>query len=527
MKFKTYSWIPLVLLLLLSACTNAKTDGSLQDALKEKLNRLVYASEEEFAGLNPLLEETNVDALLFRGLMRFDEQNRAQTDIAQEVTISDDLLTYTFTLKEDILFHDGEPLRADDVVFTIESILDDENASYLKSDFLAIQTIEATSDSKVIVSLNYPFTPLLDKMTVPILPKHVFEGDRMRESTFNRHPIGAGPYQFDDWSSGNYISLKAFPDFYGTTPSIEQVVFKFVEDSTMRAIQLKTGEVDIALLEPSQVASLTDSETVALYDVDSADYRGVMFNMQNELFQDVHVRKAFSFATDRESIVKGILFGFGEVAYSPLQKHVYSRSEVETYEYDVDKAIELLDNAGWIVGEDGFRYKGTDKLAFTITSPITDEVRVNMANYLAESFKVIGADVKVAALDWSAIEIEETDAFMIGWGSPYDADHHTYSLFHTDQASLKSSGYNFGSYSNSDVDEYLVSGRKTVNEDERQAIYEQFQVELAEDPPFIFIAYLDAVYGIHKDIDGVKERTLGHHGSGFLWNVEEWKWNGR
>ena len=121
-----------------------------------------------------------------------------------------------------------------------------------------------------------------------------------------------------------------------------------------------------------------------------------------------------------------------------------------------------------------------------------------MANYVAEGFKKIGADVKVDALDWSAITIEDTDAFMIGWGSPYDADHHTYILFHSDESSLTSSGYNFGSYSNAKVDELLEKGRlQRTRKSEKQSIWRSKR-ELAEDPAFDFIAYENAVYGINK-----------------------------
>ncbi|WP_153721188.1 ABC transporter substrate-binding protein [Sporosarcina cascadiensis] len=513
-------------LLVLSACSKTSSDTAAEVADSDR-DRLVYASESEFAGLNPLLEETNVDALLFRGLLRFDENNTPQNDIAQQVEVSEDLLTYTFTLKEDVHFHDGTILSADDVIFTIESILDDQNASFLKSDFIAVDTLTKNTQNQVVITLKYPFTPFLDKMTVPILPKHAFKGETMRNSEFNRSPIGAGPYQMDEWNSGDHIVLKAFPEFFGTAPSIDQVVFKFIEDSTMRALKLKTGEVDVALLDPSQVKSVSGEESIKIYDMDSADYRGMLFNMKQELFQDVNVRKAFSYATDRDSILKGILFGFGQIAYSPLQKNSFKSSDAEPYTYDVKKANKLLEKAGWKKESDGFRYKGKEKLAFTITTPITDNVRVDMANYLSESFKEVGADVKVAALDWSAIVIEETDAFMVGWGSPYDADHHTYALFHSDEASVNSSGYNYGSYSNETVDSLLTEGRKTVDEEKRKEIYGLLQAELSEDPPFIYIAYLHAVYGMNKDIKGVKERTLGHHGSGFLWNVEEWEWNDR
>jgi len=264
-----------------------------------------------------------------------------------------------------------------------------------------------------------------------------------------------------------------------------------------------------------------------MYEVESADYRGVLFNMQYPIWKDVSLRKAISYATDRAGIVKGILHGYGTEAYSPLQKHNFVNEKIEHYTYDVKKANELLEQAGWQLADDGFRYKDGQKLTFTITAPITDTVRVNMANYVAEGYKAVGADVKVAALDWSNIVIEETEAFMVGWGSPYDADHHTYSLFHSGESSLTSAGYNYGSYANAKVDALLEEGRTTVDPEQRKRVYMALQEELAQDPPFAYFAYVDAVYGIDKQISGVKERILGHHGAGFLWNVEEWKWNDR
>ena len=516
-----------VLLVLIVAIAGCNKKEEVKEADTAKENRLVYASEEEFEGLNPILEETNLDALLFRGLMRFDENNKVVTDIADSFDMSEDQLSYTFTLKEGITFHDGEELTADDVVFTIESIMDDQTASFLKSDFEEVDSIKKVDDYKVEIKLKQPFTPLLDKLTVPILPAHAFEGVDMRTADFNSHPIGAGPYMFDKWDRGNALTLQAYSDFFGTKPSIEKVIFKFIPDSNVRALQLKSGEVDVALLDPVQVENLEKEKNLTIYDIESADYRGVLFNMNVDLWKDVNVRKAFSYATDREQIVKGILKGHGSVAYSPLQNHEFNNDQVEKYTYDVDQAKSLLEESGWKVEKDGFRYKDGEKLTFTITTPASDSVRVNMANYIAEGFTEIGADVQVAALDWSAITIEDTEAFMVGWGSPYDADHHTHILFHSDESSVTSSGYNYGSYSNEKVDELLAKGRTTTDPEERKQIYMQFQEELANDPAFDFIAYENAVYGINKDLSGVKERILGHHGSGFLWNVEEWKWNDR
>jgi len=515
-----------VLLLLafsiISGCGNIEKEAG--GTLK---NQLVYASESEFAGLNPILQETNTDALLFRGLMRFNAENKPALDIAESYRVSEDGLRYSFKLREDIEFHDGTRLTADDVIFTIESILDDGNASFLKSDFTAVDSMKKKDDFQLEIILKDPFAPFINKMTVPILPRHLLEGSDMRNNEYNVRPVGAGPYKFGEWNRGNHLTLVANKSFYGTKPSIEKIIFKFIPDSNNRALQLKSGEVDIALLDPIQAENMEEVNNLSIHKIDTADYRGILYNMNNDLWKDLKVRRAFNYAIDRTRVVDGILRGAGVEAYSPLQKHEYVNKDIEKYTYDIAKAKDLLNQAGWREEKDGWRYKNGEKLEFSLTAPASDTIRVNMANYAAESFKSIGADVKVEALDWNAIKIEDTDAFIIAWGSPYDADHHAHILFHTGQSTASSAGYNYGDYSNSEVDKLLEKGRVTTDEAERKRVYSKLQEELAADPPFNFIAYVDAIYGINSNLEGVSERTLGHHGSGFLWNVEEWKWNDR
>ena len=123
----------------------------------------------------------------------------------------------------------------------------------------------------------------------------------MRTAEFNSHPIGAGPYMFDKWDRGNSLTLKAFNDFHGTKPSIEKVIFKFIPDSNVRALQLKSGEVDIALLDPVQVEELEKEKNIKIYDIESADYRGILYNMTKDLWKDVDVRRAFSYANGPRS----------------------------------------------------------------------------------------------------------------------------------------------------------------------------------------------------------------------------------
>ena len=504
---------------LLSGCGSSKTE---QTGTAVKKNQLIYGAEFEPEKINPALSVNNCDDLIFRGLMRFDENNVPQKDIAQDIKISPDGKTYDITIKKGVKFHDGVELKAEDAAFTINTILDKNVVSELSPDFAEVQKAEATGDYTLKIFLKQQFPPLLDKLTVGIIPKHAFPNGEINNAAFNHQPIGCGPYMFDKWEKGKSLTLKAFPDYYRAKANIATVIFKFIPDFNARAVQLKTGEVDMAFLEPSQVATFEKEKNIKLYMMQSADYRCMMYNMHFDLWKNVNVRKAFNYAVDREAILKGIMFNHGMVAYGPLQRNKYASNDFEKYGYDLKKSAALLDQAGWKMGKDGFRYKDGKKLAFTLTAPSTDEVRVNIANYLSDQFKKIGADVKVAALDWSVIKINDCDAFVLGWGSPFDADDHTYKLFHSSQMKLN----NFGSYSNPKVDALLEQARISTDTAERAKLYAEFQKELANDPPYCFLVYIDGIYGINKDISGMKERTLGHHGAGFLWNVEDWKING-
>lgn len=500
-----------------SQSTSTKQEG-------DKGKTLVFGAEFEDEKLNPILLESHavLNNILFRGLMKFDENNLPKPEIAESYKMSDDKLTYDFKLKKGVKFHDGTEVKAEDVVFTLKSILDEKVNSEIKPEFKEIKDVQAINDYEVKVSLSRPFPPLLDKLTIGIVPKHSLEGKDINNADFNQKPVGAGPYKFVKWEKGNNIVLEKFKDYYGKTGNIERIVIKFIPDYNVRAIQLQNGEIDLAYLEPSQVSKIEKSDKIKVYKVDTADYRNMMYNMRKDLWKDVKVRQAFNYSVDRKGMVDGILLGYGSEAYSPLQINKFNNPDVEKYTYNLDKANSLLDEAGWVKGSDGIRTKDGKKLAFTLTAPKTDEVRVKIAEYLGAQFKKIGAEVKVDALDWNAIKIDQCDAFVLGWGSPFDADDHTFKLFHSSEIE---GGTNYGAYSNPKVDAALDKARTTFDEGERKKYYAEFQKELAQDPAFNFNVYLKALYGVNKKVSGIKEKVLGHHGAGFLWNVEEWNIN--
>ncbi|MDY3997886.1 MAG: ABC transporter substrate-binding protein [Blautia sp.] len=482
-------------------------------------NTMIYGAEFMVEQFNPILSSDYCNEMVFRGLMKTDVNCQPQCDIASSYEISDDLLTYTFNIRDNVKFHDGTTLTADDVVFTLNSILDEKVNSSIRSDFLQVDKVEKISDTCVSITLKEPFPPLLDKLTVGIVPAHCFEGQDVNTAEFNINPVGCGPYKFVSLEAGTKCVLTKFDDFYGDTAKIENIIYLYLPDYNTRALQLKNGEIDFTFIEPSQVEEIEKGENTQVFPIESADYRCVMYNFDScEFFEDVNVRKALNCATDSQGVVNAIAHGYGQVAYSPLQKNKFNFEDVEKYEYDVERAAALLEESGWTDTDgDGFLDKDGEKLAFTLTAPIDDEVRVNIATYLSSEWGKLGVECTVSALGWDAIDISKCEAFLLGWGSPFDADNDTYRLFMT------GSPDNYGFYSNADVDKALADARIKTEDDDRAACYADFQKAMSEDPAYNFICYLDALFAGSTRVSGPTDKVLGHHGKGIFWNIEEWE----
>ena len=483
---------------------------------------LVFGAESEFEKINPVLNEsheTPVDPMIFTGLTRFDENNQPVADLATEWSVSPDGKTYTFKLRKDVKWHDGKPFTAEDAKFTIDSILDPKTNSLVKSQFDEVNRVEVVDSYAVRIILKNPYPPILDSLTTGMVPKHLLSGKDLNTSEFNSHPVGTGPFKYNEWRKGEYFVMKANTDYYRGKPKLDTVIFKFVPDMNVRAVQLETAELDVALLEPQYLPRLEKSQKVKAYIVPTADYRVMMYNFRNPLWQDVRVRKALNYAVKRDQILQGLLMGHGKIAYGPLQYSWANEENVERFTYNPEKARTMLAEAGWKAGSDGILAKDGQRFSFRLTTFANDPLRVAIANALSTDFKEIGVEAIPDPKPRGTFKWPEVDAFVLGWGSPFDPDDHTYKLFHSSQIK---DGWNLGAYQDPMVDQLLDQARTTSDLGERKKYYSLFQKRLADNPPYDFLVYLDAVWVVNKDVTGIRTRALGHHGAGFLWNIEEW-----
>ena len=477
---------------------------------------LVYGSGD-YTRINPAIDEHGeINLLIFDGLTAHDADCNAVPALARSWEYDETTYTYTFHLEEGVTFHDGEPFTAGDVKFTLEAIMDPANESEIASNYEDVTAIEVIDDYTVAITLAGNNAAFLDYMTIAILPEHLLAGEDMQTSDFFRAPVGTGPYKLERWDEGQAITLVKNENYFKGAPNIDTVIFKIVTDDSAKALQLKSGELNLAHLTPRDAQLFEGDDRFVCYRMKTADYRGILYNFWNPYWQkNADIIPAISFAIDRQAMVDAVLLGHGDVAYGPLQRNVYNNEDVEHYDYNPERSVEILESIGCERGEDGYFYRDGERLGFTINCASGDQVRIDMAQIAAQQLRQVGIDVKVeipAQVGWGTQE-----AYLIGWGSPFDADDHTYKVFGTDK------GSNYSGYSNEKVDEYLTAARSTFDPDERAEYYAKFQKELAENPAYTFFCYIDADYVADASIQGITPETvLGHHGVGIFWNVKDW-----
>lgn len=513
------------LLLATAACSTQNPDA--QPAADDAL---VVGMRSEPEHLSPILGYgPDGGSLVFDGLVERDASLQLRPALAAELpTISDDGRTVTFTLRDGVTFHDGEPLTSADVVFTYESILDDQVDSAIRGDLEAVASVEAPDERTVVFHLKYPYAPLVQRTTVGIVPEHAFEGASPNDAPFNTQPVGTGPYAFTSWTPGDKLQLEANEDYWGGAPAIGRLVLAFAEDDGVRATRMTAGEFDVTELTPKDAEQFRDQEGVTVYNMPSADYRGIMLPFDHPVTGDAAIREALSLAVDRQAIVDTILAGAGNPAFGPIKPGTewHNAAVTGAATSDSEAAARVLEDGGWAEQPGGIRVKDGQPARFALMYPASDALRKELALAVASDAKAVGLDVRVAALDWDTIyQRVDRDALIMGWGSPYDPDYINYDLFHSRYAGGDGEDLsNPGNYRNATVDQALDAGRESGDPAARKQHYDEFQAQLHADKPWVYLVYLEHTYVVRGAWDGVQERIEAHEHStgGFLSNLHTW-----
>jgi peptide/nickel transport system substrate-binding protein len=489
---------------------------------------LVVATAGEPETLNPVLNY-GVDgaSLIFDGLVARDDRNQLVPALARELpTVSADGTTVTAKLREGVVFHDGSPFTAQDVIFTYQTVLDPKVDSTLRSDLDMLASVAAPDPATVVFTLRYPYAPFLQRLALGIVPSKALAGQDVNKAAFNRQPVGTGPYRVTSWTPGDRLVLAANDRYWGGKPANSGVVVAFVPDDNVRAQRARAGEFDAAELAPKLAAGFDGRDGYRVLKVPTADYRGIVLPMGNPVTGDPAVRRALNAAVDRSAMVAGVLGGAGEPAFGPVppSSEFAEPSIVGRPAADSGAATAALDAAGWRPGPDGIRVKDGRQAAFSLMYPATDSLRKELALAVTADARKIGIKITPEGLTWDAITPRmASDALVMGFGTPYDPDFVTFKLF---TSTFAGQGFfNPGSYRSDVVDQALRDGRANADPAARKAAYATFQKQLATDVPWVFLTYLQHTYVVSDGVTGVTPRVEPHEhdvANSIWWNLHTW-----
>ncbi|CAB5564518.1 ABC transporter substrate-binding protein [Providencia hangzhouensis] len=430
---------------------------------------------------------------LYEGLVRnADGTLTLEPALAQSWSVSDDGLTYTFHLRENIKFHDGSPFNADAVKFTFERMLDNQHPYYhtgpfpLSFFFSAIDKIETPDDKTVVFALKEPFAPFLSNLATPagliVSPTAVKKYDK----DFSRHPSGTGPFKFDEWTANQRVVVSANEDYWDGKPSLKHVVFRPITDANTRVAEMLSGGIDAMVEVPADnVPLFVNDNRFHVYEAVGPHVWYAMLNASQPPFDDVRVRQAVNYAVNKDNIVKYILQDSAGVAQGPIPSAFDWAFDAETkaYPYDPEKARQLIAEAG----------AQGQKVIFYVTeggSGMLDPIP--MATAIQADLKAVGLSVEIQTFEWNTYlskvnaGLKQAHMAEMAWMTN-DPDTLPFLTLHSASWPDKG-GFNSGYYSNKQLDRLLDKARVTNNLEERAQLYRQVQKIVHQDAPWLFVA---------------------------------------
>ena len=524
--------------LALSACSSAGAgdDGAAASGSGVDPSRQVTiamsTTNEPDAGFDPCVAwgcgEQVHEPLIQSTLIHMTEDMGFECDLATSFECSDDKLTWTFKLRDDTKFSDGEPVRASDAAFTLNTIRGSKNA---QADLSMVEDASAPDDTTLVVKLSKPYNALLYTLAVVgIVPEHAYGPD------YGQKPIGSGRYVLTQWDRGQQVILDANPSYYGEEPQIERVVVVFMEEDAALAAA-KSGQVDMAYTSATLADQQVGGYTLESYD--TVDSRGVQlpvvpagaeredgpntYPAGNDVTCNLEVRQAANLAVDRQAIVDDVLGGHGSVAYSIGDGLPWASADMRC-DYAPDRARALLEGAGWKLGDDGVYARDGLACAFDLYYAAGDSVRQAMAYALADQLGQAGIRVTPRSGSWDDLYPHEfSDPIMWGWGSNSPSD--VYEL------NSSKGTMNYACYKNAQVDAYLDEALAADTVEDSWPLWQKAEwdgqtgVAPQGDATWLWLANVSHLYWKREGLKVARQKLQPHgHGWSILNNVDRWSW---
>ena len=488
--------------------------------------------------VNPLLAVSDADrdltSLVYSGLVRVGPKGNFIPDLAKSYEVSEDKLTYTFHLKDNLRFHDGAPLTADDVRFTIEKAMDPAVKSAKRANWNGV-SIEQPGPKTIQLTLKKPYPAFLENATLGVLPSHLWQNTSAESFPLheqNLEAIGSGPYKLskitkDSNGIPTAYELKAFSDFALGKPRLEKITIGFYKNEEELVEAYKNGQIDsLSSLSPALVKELEESGQRVVKSTLPRVF-AVFFNQNhNSVFLDATVRKALNLAVPRQEIVENIFHGYAE----PLEG-IFTSTNDEPTKTDLAAAKKMLTDAGWKLNDQGVMQKTTkaskDKpaatqvLTFSLATSNIEELK-QIAEKLKANWTALGAKVEIEIyesndLNQNVIKPRKYDALL--FGEVMGRDSNPYPFWHSSQRT--DPGLNIAMYTNAKVDRLLEEARQTSDLEERNKKYFEAETEIKKDQPVAFIYSPYFLYLLPRNIIGVSLPTLTNPAERFV-NIHKW-----
>lgn len=518
-------------------------DQSLNPAEATGRKDTIIVGLTEFNGVfNPILYSTNYDfnvvQMVFGEGITDNDATGKMIDGAGSFTVSEDGLVYTATIKDGVNFSDGKPVTADDYIFTYEVMADpayDGQSDIGKQGIVGVKEYKEGADSisgiKKIDDKTFEITlenanaAFWQFLSGAPMPKHYYgegykKGDMSTIHALDSKPMGAGPYKLTEYQEGQFVKFVANEGYWRGAPKTPNVIFTVTTDENAMQM-ITTGAVDVQELTVSEeyVEAIEDAGFLNLDIFPTNGYGYMGFNVKsNPMLADLKVRQALAHATNRADIVQNVFGPYAKVINIPQSRISWAFTDegVNPYEYDLEKAAKLLEEAGWAKNADGMLEKDGKVLTINFVGMPAHSVVDVIVPAIAKDWKDLGIDLKIEYLDFPTlsdkVKKDAVDMWFMAWSLTADPDDAT-ETYSTDK------GNNNYAYSNPKVDELFIKGRQETNQDKRKEIYAELYRELNRDLPEILVYQRSDMWAINSRIKGLEPSPFRHFSTS-MWQAE-------
>lgn len=402
--------------------------------------------------------------------------------IAESYEISDDGLDYTFHLRDDVTFHDGTPVTADDMVFSIELY---KASEYQGSQISMLSSVEATDEHTVVCHLDAPYSPFLQGICSPMIASKAYY--ESSEDDFVNNPIGTGPYKFVSRAKGSNIKLEANEDYYRGAPEIKEVIFEVIPDSSTKAIALQTGEVNFAEIDSATKPQLEANPAITIAEVPTSAFSYIAMNTEKEPFNDVKVRQAINYAIDRDNLVAVCYDGEAEVNSNICAKERFGYSDDQfQYTYDPEKAKELLAEAGI-------------ETPYDLGEILVAEKYSNLATVIQNDLKAVGLDVTISVKEFNSYisDLQNGSYGITALNMTLEGDTQTLEMaFTSDYIGIA----NNARYSDEEMDKLFEQARTETDNDKRAEIFNEIFTKAQDEAIYAVMCNPMTLYAYNSDL---------------------------